>query len=216
MASLRKFTNAGTQYHSKRKGHDSNVRYDLIVLSKYQPGYRYGISRKQPPNITQSSYPLGAADFGTTRGAILPLGLPRCVGEGSDGTGKAADEESEEGTCVSFRRGPQRTGDRDPLRLKLLWQEWRETHPDGMSYVTWCRRSRHCRPRRDVTMCQNRHQRFESVDLPHMKPLPARRWQRTLWCKNTVHPDYHIAIERHFYSVPHEYVGKEADVRLRG
>ena len=26
--------------------------------------------------------------------------------------------------------------------LKLLWEEWRETHPDGMSYVTWCRRFR--------------------------------------------------------------------------
>ena len=49
-----------------------------------------------------------------------------------------------------------------------------------------------------------------------MKPLPARRWQRTLWRQNTVHPDYHIAIDRHFYSVPHEYVGKQVDVRLRG
>jgi len=270
------------------------------------------------------------------------------------------------------------------MTLKLLWEEWRETHPDGMSYVTWCRRFRDWRPRRDVTMRQNRRPgerlfvdyagmtvpilidrvereaqlfvasmgvsgrlyaeatlsqkiddwcashvrcfedmggapqvvvpdnvkaavkrpsryepvlnetyadllehygaegfparvrkprdkalvengvlhgerwilaplrnhvfhdlaslnraiaaqvekinarpyadgtgetrngRFESVDLPHMKRLPARRWQRTLWRQNTVHPDYHIAIDRHFYSVPHEYVGKEVDVRLRG
>ena len=270
------------------------------------------------------------------------------------------------------------------MTLKLLWEEWHETHPDGMSYVTWCRRFRHWRPRRDVTMRQNRrpgerlfvdyagmtvpilidrvereaqvfiasmgvsgrlyaeatlsqkiddwcashvrcfedmgrapqvvvpdnvkaavkqpsryepvlnetyadlldhygvegfparsrkprdkalvengvlhgerwilaplrnhvfhdlaslnraiavqvekintrpyadgtgenrNERFEGVDLPHMKPLPTRRWQRTLWRQNTVHPDYHIAIERHFYSVPHEYVGKEVDVRLRG
>ena len=270
------------------------------------------------------------------------------------------------------------------VTLRLLWEEWRETHPDGMSYPTWCRRFRQWRPRRDVTMRQNRHPgerlfvdyagmtapvvidgkahqaqvfvasmgvsgrlyaeatlsqkiddwcashvrcfedmgwapqvvvpdnikaavikpsryepvlnetyadlldhygvegfpararkprdkalvengvlhgerwilaplrnrvfhdlaslnraiavqvgkinarpyadgtgetrqgRFESVDLPHMKPLPTRRWQRTLWRKNTVHPDYHIAIDRHFYSVPHEYVGKEVDVRLRG
>ena len=29
-------------------------------------------------------------------------------------------------------------------------------------------------------------------------------------------PDYHIAVERHFYSVPYQYVGKEVDVRLRG
>ena len=63
---------------------------------------------------------------------------------------------------------------------------------------------------------ENRYSRFESVDLPHMRPLPDRRWQRTVWRQNTVHPDYHIAIAYHFYSVPHQYVGKEVDVRLRG
>ncbi len=63
---------------------------------------------------------------------------------------------------------------------------------------------------------ENRYSRFESVDLPHMRPLPDRRWQRTQWRKNTVHRDYHIAIDRHFYSVPYQYVGKEVDVRLRG
>ena len=63
---------------------------------------------------------------------------------------------------------------------------------------------------------ENRHGRFESVDLPHMLALPDRRWQRTEWRKNTVHRDYHIAIARHFYSAPYQYVGKEVDVRLRG
>ena len=38
----------------------------------------------------------------------------------------------------------------------LLWQEWRETHPGGMSYPTWRRRFRAWRPCRDVTMRQNR------------------------------------------------------------
>lgn len=28
------------------------------------------------------------------------------------------------------------------MTLKLLWEEWRETHPDGMSYVTWNCQSR--------------------------------------------------------------------------
>ena len=42
------------------------------------------------------------------------------------------------------------------MTLMLLWEEWRETHPDGMSYPTWCRRFREWRPRRDVTMRQNR------------------------------------------------------------
>ena len=63
---------------------------------------------------------------------------------------------------------------------------------------------------------ETRFSRFESVDVPHMKPLPDRRWQRVKWRQNTVHPDYHIAIDRHFYSVPYTYAHKEVDVRLRG
>ncbi len=42
------------------------------------------------------------------------------------------------------------------VTLKLLWEEWRETHPDGMSHVTWTRRFRDWRPCVDVTMRQNR------------------------------------------------------------
>ena len=42
------------------------------------------------------------------------------------------------------------------LTLMLLSEEWREAHPDGMSYPTWCRRFRAWRSRRDVTMRQNR------------------------------------------------------------
>ena len=63
---------------------------------------------------------------------------------------------------------------------------------------------------------ENRDGRFASIDLPHMQALPERRWQRTLWRRNTVHPDYHITIDYHFYSVPHALIGKEVDVRVRG
>ena len=42
------------------------------------------------------------------------------------------------------------------VTLKLLWEEWRETHPNGMSYVTWTHRFRDWRPCVDVTMRQNR------------------------------------------------------------
>ena len=42
------------------------------------------------------------------------------------------------------------------VTLKLLWEGWRETHPDGMSYVIWCRRFRDWRPGGEVTMRQNR------------------------------------------------------------
>lgn len=76
-------------------------------------------------------------------------------------------------------------------------------------------RKLNARPYADGTG-ETRNSRFENVDLPHMRPLPDRRWQRTQWRKNTVHPDYHIAIDYRFYSVPYQYVGKEVDVRLRG
>ncbi|MYJ71490.1 MAG: IS21 family transposase [Rhodospirillaceae bacterium] len=76
-------------------------------------------------------------------------------------------------------------------------------------------RKLNARPYADGTG-ETRDERFETVDLPHMKPLPDRRWQRTVWRKNTVHPDYHIAIDYRFYSVPFQYIGKEVDVRLRG
>ena len=49
------------------------------------------------------------------------------------------------------------------MTLMLLWEEWRETHPDGMSYPTWCRRFREWRPRRDVTMRQKPPSRRASV-----------------------------------------------------
>lgn len=63
---------------------------------------------------------------------------------------------------------------------------------------------------------ETRNSRFRNIDRPAMKPLPERRWQHTVWRQNKVHPDYHIAIDRHLYSVPWQYVGKDVDVRLRG
>ena len=42
------------------------------------------------------------------------------------------------------------------MTLFVLWEEWRDTNPDAMSYPTWCRRFRQARSRQDVTMRQNR------------------------------------------------------------
>ena len=68
------------------------------------------------------------------------------------------------------------------MTLKLLWEEWHETHPDGMSYVTWCRRFRHWRPRRDVTMRQTlrlvRAHASRARHAPPSLPKSLRRWYR--------------------------------------
>lgn len=61
-----------------------------------------------------------------------------------------------------------------------------------------------------------RRTRFEAIDRPHMRPLPARRWELTEWRESKVHRDYHIMIDRHLYSVPHKYTDKSVNVRLRG
>jgi transposase len=55
---------------------------------------------------------------------------------------------------------------------------------------------------------------FEAVDKPALKPLPLHRYKFAWWKKARVNIDYHIEIDRHYYSVPHQMVKKEIDVRL--
>ena len=44
---------------------------------------------------------------------------------------------------------------------------------------------------------------FERLDRPHLLPL-ASRFAYCEWKRCTVHIDYHVEVEGHFYSVPHE------------
>ena len=55
---------------------------------------------------------------------------------------------------------------------------------------------------------------FAQLDRPALKPLPATRYQFGEWEKARVNIDYHIAVERHFYSVPHALVHQEVDVHV--
>ena len=60
----------------------------------------------------------------------------------------------------------------------------------------------------------SRKSHFESLDKPALKPLPASRYEYSRWIKARVAIDYHLEIEKHYYSVPHNLVGQEVDVRL--
>jgi transposase len=60
---------------------------------------------------------------------------------------------------------------------------------------------------------QSRRQLFESLDQPALSPLPARPYQFARWKKARVHIDYHVAFDKHFYSVPYTLKGKEVMVR---
>jgi transposase len=55
---------------------------------------------------------------------------------------------------------------------------------------------------------------FEEIDRPALRPLPARRYEFGVWKSATVNVDYHIEVERHYYSVPHQLVGEHCDVRV--
>ncbi|MCA9629126.1 MAG: IS21 family transposase [Myxococcales bacterium] len=61
---------------------------------------------------------------------------------------------------------------------------------------------------------QSRRARFELLDQPKLRPLPAGRYTFGEWCQAKVNIDYHVEVGRHLYSVPHALVGERLDVRV--
>ena len=60
----------------------------------------------------------------------------------------------------------------------------------------------------------SRRELFEQLDKPALLPLPGRPFTFGEWQRATVNIDYHVAVDHHFYSVPHQYVGEEVDIRV--
>lgn len=61
---------------------------------------------------------------------------------------------------------------------------------------------------------KTRRQLFEEVDAPNLKPLPAEPWIHAEWKRCRVGLDYHIAVDRHHYSVPHRFARREVEARF--
>lgn len=59
-----------------------------------------------------------------------------------------------------------------------------------------------------------RRSAFEGIDRPALKPLPREPYQYAEWKKACVNLDYHIAVDHHYYSVPHAFARQRIDVRL--
>ena len=59
-----------------------------------------------------------------------------------------------------------------------------------------------------------RKQLFEALDQPALKPLPVQPYQYAEWKIATVHIDYHVEADFHYYSVPYQLIGKLIDVRI--
>ena len=59
-----------------------------------------------------------------------------------------------------------------------------------------------------------RRELFDLFDRPQAQPLPERPYQYAEWRVATVNIDYHIEVEKHYYSVPFRLLREKLDVRL--
>jgi len=68
------------------------------------------------------------------------------------------------------------------------------------------------RPMRHVG--KSRRELFVEIEQAALAPLPAAPFEYAEWKSAKVHPDYHVEVERTFYSVPNSLIGGRVDVRL--
>lgn len=55
---------------------------------------------------------------------------------------------------------------------------------------------------------------FKAMDQPALRPLPHAPYEFAEWKKARVNVDYHVEVQRHYYSVPYSLVKKQLDVRM--
>jgi transposase len=60
---------------------------------------------------------------------------------------------------------------------------------------------------------KSRRQLFEEIDRPELRPLPEKPYQFALWKTAKVNIDYHVAFEKHFYSVPHTLIQQQVEIK---
>jgi transposase len=58
-----------------------------------------------------------------------------------------------------------------------------------------------------------RRELFETVDRPALQPLPPTRYEFADWSSPKVNIDYHVEIDRHYYSVPYQLIHKRMRAR---
>jgi transposase len=55
---------------------------------------------------------------------------------------------------------------------------------------------------------------FERVDQPALKPLPTQAFVFATWKQAKVNLDYHIEVQRHYYSVPHWHIRRTVTIKV--
>ena len=62
----------------------------------------------------------------------------------------------------------------------------------------------------------SRRQLFLEQDKPHLAPLPQQHYQYTFIKKVRVHMDYHVELEKHYYSVPYQLLREQLEIHVSG
>jgi len=60
----------------------------------------------------------------------------------------------------------------------------------------------------------SRRSLYEELEKPALKKLPAKRYEFARWKQARVNIDYHIEVEKNYYSVPYQLVKEQVEVRL--
>jgi len=61
---------------------------------------------------------------------------------------------------------------------------------------------------------KSRREIFDLFDHPQAQPLPGKAYEYAEWRVARVNIDYHIEVERHYYSVPFRLLREKLDIRL--
>jgi transposase len=61
---------------------------------------------------------------------------------------------------------------------------------------------------------ESRRELFETFDRPNALSLPPRPYEYAEWYKARVQLNYHVEVDHHYYSVPHQLLHERLDIRL--
>ncbi|SEI22266.1 hypothetical protein SAMN05216228_10995 [Rhizobium tibeticum] len=61
---------------------------------------------------------------------------------------------------------------------------------------------------------RTRRQLFEELDYPALRPLPVERYVFAEWKIRRAGLDYHVDIEKHYYSVPYRFAREQVEARI--
>ena len=60
----------------------------------------------------------------------------------------------------------------------------------------------------------SRNSWFETIEKSHLLPLPSTPFVLATWSTAKVNIDYHVVVDKHFYSAPYQLIHQQLDVRL--